>query len=296
MKSLLPIIAFLITLTSCQSQTIDPPKTKTSTVEVIEKTIPFSFGLHNDYDDKAHFTITNAAGQICFSHTGQWKHWGSVPQKPFQKTGTYTLTIKFPEDTVKRDDIEQLIVLDNELEKIDISVASVNGFGGSYNGITVNKYYGNKLNLKLSSNWNPQHQFETDSLLIPDLIVTNTNDSTVFGIHHRFSSSMSVSWVQKHYITFLRFEHLVGSKWTPIKCNAPRVQMDLKKGEQGETLKDMVLGCVKKNFKRGEKYRVVLEYGINDGTTKRVEATATSAQYIYLENYIYQIMNEFELK
>jgi len=58
----------------------------------------------------------------------------------------------------------------------------------------------------------------------------------------------------------------------------------------------MILDCGKENFEKGGKYRVLVEYGINNTVIRRKEGTKQLSATVYVEPHIYQIFDEYDIK
>lgn len=254
--------------------------------------IPFYFALNAHSPTSIH--IKNNIDSVVFNHNGIWKKWGSEYQNLLTRKGLYKIFIKVIQDSLNYKLIEQNFEIIGNETMVDISIVLDKGRTPS-NELIVTKYYNNDLNIKLKRIWNPQNQFEKDTSFLPDYEILNTSDSILYGIYHRRSSSMLVGWVQLHYITFLRYQKLENGNWQTISCNAPRIQMELKPGETGLTLKDMILDCKITNFQKKGKYRIVLEYGINN-TVVRIPEIDDNKSFTYIEPHIYRIYDEFTIK
>jgi hypothetical protein len=258
--------------------------------------IPFYFGL-SDYKFKnngpTRVVVTNEKADTVFIHEGKWDHWGASTRKAVLKTtGIYFISVEFFADSADKKQLNEQFTIEGKEEKIDLTVSLE-----VYLQITVNKYYGNVLGLELKRAWYPQKQFTgADTTFLPEYDIVNTSDSTIYGIYHRFSSSNAISWVQLHDIAFLGYQQWKNGEWGYyIPCNAPRIQMNLKPGQTGNTLKDMKNDCGRSNFREGEKYRVVFEYGINNTIVREKELREDFLRYYYEEPHIYCIYDEFTL-
>jgi len=236
--------------------------------------------------------IKNEKGDTIFEHKGKWDYWGgSTSQGYLKETGEYFITVIFFQDSLNKTILNEQFSVVGDEEKIDLTILLERS-----NQITINKHYGNILNVELKRLWDPQKQFtRPDTTLLPDYEIKNTTDSTLYGIYHRFSSSASISWVQLHYIGFMAFQKNENGEWWFMDCNAPRYQMELKPGATGATLKDMKLDCGISHFQKGGRYRVLVEYGVNN-TTVRENLTKDSIRYYYIEPHIYTIYDEFTLQ
>jgi hypothetical protein len=252
--------------------------------------IPFYFGLN--VNGPTFIQIKNSMDSIVFNHEGDWKDWGSQYQKTLLK-GKYRIFIKVDQNSLNTLIAEEHFEIIGNETLIDVSVVLIRG-RTPCKELIVTKYYGNEFDIKLKRIWNPQSQFEMDSSFLPDYEVLNSSDSLLYGIYHRFSSSMSISWVQLHYITFLRYQKFENGNWLTISCNAPRIQMGLKPNEKGCTLKDMRLDCNTNNFQKKIRYRVIFQYGINNTIVRIPEKRDES--FTYIEPHVYQIYDEFTIE
>jgi hypothetical protein len=272
------------------------PSNCTRTILIDSVSIPLYFGLHDDYASNGitSVQIMNDKDSIILNHTGKWKNWGSTYQTTLIKKGKYKILVNFFQDSLSIKHLEESFELQGTELMIDVTIGLMNR-RESYNDITVNKYYGNQLNIELKRIWNPQKQFESKKSLLPDYEIVNNSDSTLYGIYHRRSSSMSIGWHQLHDISFFAIQKFENNYWQSVVCNAPRIQMSLKPKEIGTTLKDMVNDCPKKNFKRKGKYRIAVEYGINNAVVRKTEKLGEKT-CIYAETYVYRIYDEFVIK
>lgn len=301
-----PALFAMILLTACSQQ----EKSNKSTYTPLENpvagkiissakgpvAVPLDFGLNDDYSKygATRIIIKDPEGNTVFTHSGEWKNWGSESTGIIlKKIGAYEVIANFITDSnsIAKELHEHFEVSGSE-SRIDLTVALVNDRGDGYNMLTANKYYGNELGIKLKRVWNPQAQFKRDTTLLPEYEVLNTSDSILYGIYHRFSTSLLISWVQLHDLGYLYFQKMGKNGWEYMSCNVPRVNMDLKPGDKGSTLKDMVLDCSCRNFSKGGKYRILFEYGINNTTVRR---PLINNSWTYVEPHIYQIFDEFSL-
>lgn len=94
----------------------------------------------------------------------------------------------------------------------------------------------------------------------------------------------------------MQFQQYSDSGWLQLNCNAPRIEAELKKGQTGKTLQDMVLSCSKNEFKKNKRYRTLIEYGINDAIYRRTKAHNNLDSSFYYEPHIYEVADEFTVK
>jgi hypothetical protein len=292
MRNLSILLFVLLSVCSCNSQV-----SKDNTA--YGKLVPIILGIHNEHTnpDSLKIEMRNSADSVAFFHQGGLEGWGMRPIGKKIKTGKYNLIISWyknnkPVKTQK----EIFIKPETELFSLNVELANDPAGGRTHNAIYLDQYTNSLNSVEFKRMWNPEEQFKKDSVLLPDYEVTNKNDSTLYGAYLRFSSMLSINWVQPHDIAFMRFEQKTDSGWINMSCNAPRIEMDLKKGATGKTLKDMVLGCPVKYFKHGETYRVRIDYMINNVVYERNPSKDGFEDNVYVEQTIYMYTDEFKLK
>ncbi len=241
--------------------------------------------------------MINSFDSVAFIHQGSLEGWGMRQIGKKVRTGKYTLILSWYKDnkTVKTKK-EIVIKPETELFSLNIELANEPQRGRVHNAIYLDQYSNSLQSIEFKRLWNPQEQFKKDTILLPNYEVTNKNDSTLYGAYLRFSSMLSINWVQPHYIAFMRLEKKSDSNWIPLSCNAPRIEMDLKKGATGKTLTDMILGCPVSNFKIGETYRVRIDYMFNNRVYEKNPPKNNLEENVYVEQTIYSYSDEFKLK
>jgi hypothetical protein len=295
------IILVLITCNACSGQKAKDDKSTPVQKEttVYGKFVPVILGIHNEYKEKDSLKVefVNDVDSVSFIHLGAQEGWGMRMTGKKIRTGNYKLILSWygngkPMKTKK----DILIKPETEFFSLNIELANDLRRGREFNAIYLDQYTNNLKSVEFRRAWDPQKQFQKDSLLVPDYEVTNKNDSTLYGAYLRFSTQLSINWVEPHNIAFMSFEQKTDSGWINLSCNAPRIEMDLKKGNSGKTLKDMVLGCPVNYFKPGEKYRLRIDYMIDNRTFERNPASGEYEDNVYVEQTIYMYTDEFQLK
>lgn len=292
MRNFTILLLVLLSVNSCNSQVL---KAKSA----YGKFVPIILGIHNEHTnpDSLKIEIKNSSDSIVFFHQGSLEGWGMRLIGKKIRTGKYNLILSWyknnkPVKTQK----EILITPETELFSLNIELANEPQRGRTHNAIYLDQYTNNLTSVEFKRIWNPQQQFNKDTLLMPEYEVTNKNDSTIYGAYLRFSSMLSINWVQPHYIGFMRFEQKTDSGWAGLNCNVPRIEMDLKKGSTGKTLKDMVLGCPVSFFKLGQTYRVRIDYMLNNRIYQKTTPKDNFEDNVYVEQTIYMYTDEFNFK
>jgi hypothetical protein len=260
--------------------------------------IPFMLGIHNEHIPKDSVTIEfiDNSGDIHLIHQGSYSHWGMRWTDQTLKTGEYLLVLTWKEDSVSRQTKRRVIIKpETNFFSLNIELANESFMGREHNAIYLDQYTAPLDNVQFTRNWNPSEQFMKDSILLPNYTVLNKNDSVISGAYMRHSSSLSINWVQPHYIAFMWFETLVDSTWRTMSCSAPRIQMDLKHEETGKTLDDMVLGCPVENFETGKDYRIRIDYMLNNRIFEQNAKVGDIEDNVYVEQTIYTYTDEFRL-
>jgi hypothetical protein len=291
-KLYLTFFFFAVLFIGCQSQ---PKPAVTKPVRV---SIPFSFAFNNDYFPSAatRVIITDARDSVVFENKGYQPSWGLQPKGNIITTGKHKVHVVFYTDSVTKREFEEFFTVAGNEKQFDISVNLMAGFRGQSNELYVNKYYGNQYKVQLKRLWNPQQQYNAQKELLPGYEWTNPSDSTIFGIYRRRSASSMTSWVQNWNIAYMQFQMQVGAEWVYLPCNAPRIGAEIKKGQTGKTLTDMVLSCDAKEFASKGRYRVLIEYAINNAVLRKTPAAANAAASVYYEVHIYQVTDEFTIE
>ena len=257
--------------------------------------IPFQFGFNNVYfpSDSTLVQLFNSNDSLVFQNEGYKPVWGFRPKGSLSLTGEYTVRVTYFVDSLMRKSYQDTFSIDGSEQQIDLAI---NILRSNSNEVHVTKYFDNKFNVKLNRLWDPQEQFSSKKDLLPNYEWTNTYDSTIFGIYRRMSMSMMISWVQNWDIAYMRFQKYTDSGWVYLHCNAPRMYAELKKDSTAGTLTDMVLSCPAKEFQKGSRYRVLIEYGINDVILRKTKQGAGVDSSLYYEPHIYRVADEFILK
>ncbi|MFK7969226.1 MAG: hypothetical protein AB8F95_02615 [Bacteroidia bacterium] len=295
------LIAISLITISCISQSeVEDDKREVRLVKEITygEAIPFMLGVHNEHQDKESFKIEflDNSEKTILIHEGPFEGWGMRWMDTKIRTGEYLLRLSWKEeDGPKLTQRKIFINPDTKSFSLNTELANEPQMEREHNAIYLDQYTSSLSKVDFVRNWDPAQQFAEDTLLLPDYNVTNNNDSTIYGAYLRFSSMLSINWVQPHSIAFMRFEHKTDSGWVSISCNAPRIKMDLESGQQGETFKDMILGCAVKNFETGGLYRVRIDYMINDRVFEKNLEEKGIEDNIYVEQKIYSYTDEFKL-
>jgi hypothetical protein len=295
MKTYHMLLLIILAFNSCSGQNTKDQKETTA----YGKFVSIILGIHNEHKEKDSLKIefVNDSGSIAFKHHGPLEGWGMRMTDKKIRTGKYDLILSWNKNgKAVKTKKEILIKPETEFFSLNIELANDPQRGRTHNAIYLDQYTNSLKLVEFKRNWNPQEQFKKDKILLPDYDVTNKNDSTLYGAYVRFSSMLSINWVQPHNIAFMKFEQKTDSGWVNLNCNAPRIEMDLKKGAIGKTLKDMVLGCEVNNFKSGQTYRVGINYMINNSTYEKNAAKGKYEDNGYVEQTIYMYKDEFVLQ
>ncbi len=267
--------------------------------EIKEVEIPFLLGIHNEHLNKDSLKIEfiDNSNTPILIHQGDLKGWGMRWADNKIKTGEYVLRLTWVEESgLKKTERKILIKPETKYFSLNIELANDTLWERDHNAIYLDQYTKSLEDVEFVRNWNPSEQFKSDTLLIPDYEVINNNDSTLYGAYTRYSSSLSINWVQPHSIAFMDFEVKTDSGWVNMSCNGPRIEMDLKSGEKGQTLKDMILGCAKEAFELGRTYRITINYMLNDQIFEQNKEKEGIEENVYVEQTIYSYEDEFEIE
>jgi hypothetical protein len=292
MRNLLIFLFIHLSVNSCSSQV---SKDKTA----YGKLVPVMLGIHNEHGkpDSLKIEIIDSADSLAFFHQGALEGWGMRMTDKQIQTGKYKLILSWYKNNKSVKTQKEIVIQpETELFSLNIELANEPARGRTHNAIYLDQYTNSLPSVEFNRIWDPQEQFKKDTLLLPEYEVTNKNDSTIYGAYLRFSSMLSINWVQPHYIAFMRLEQKTDSGWISLGCNAPRIEMNLKKGAAGKTLKDMVLGCAINFFKPGETYRVSMDYMFNNRIYQMNPSKDNFEENIYVEQTIYRYTDEFKLK
>jgi hypothetical protein len=260
--------------------------------------IPVILGVHTEHEDRDSLSIKLIAedGSVHFQHKGLIG-WGMKRTEQSVHSGKYNLLITWLEDGVaKKTQREVQIKPETKELTINIELANEPEYERDHNAIYLDQYTEPLSSVSFNRKWNPQKQFEKDSILIPNYMVTNNNDSTIYGAYLRYSSQLFINWVQMHYIAFMQFELKHEGKWMRLNCSAPRIEMDLPKGKTGKTLTDMVLGCPTAYLKKGVEYRIRINYMLNNRLFEKNDPKRAFEDNVYVEQTIYSFTDEFVLE
>jgi hypothetical protein len=292
MRNFSILILVLLSVNSCNSQIFKDKVT-------YGKFVPIILGIHNEHanPDSLKIKIINSSDSVAFLQQGPLEGWGMRLTGKQIRTGKYNLLISWyknnrPVKTQK----EIVIKPETELFSLNIELANEPERGRVHNGIYLDQYTNSLNSVEFKRIWNPQEQFKKDTVLLPDYEVTNKNDSTLYGAYLRFSSMLSINWVQPHYIAFMRFEQKTDSGWFDLSCDAPRMEMNIKKGSTGKTLKDMILGCPVHFFKLDKTYRIRTDYMLNNSIKQKNSFKDNFEDNVYVEQTIYMYKDEFKFK
>lgn len=272
---------------------------KTGEVISYGNSIPIFLGIHNEHErkDSLKIQLIDNAGLVVFFHQGDLDGWGTRMIDEKIKTGEYQLIVSWYENKgLKKTQRKILLHSTTEYISLNIELANDPRSDRMHNAIFLDQYTTSLKGVTFSRNWNPEEQYKKDSLLVPDYNVTNNNDSTIYGAWLRYSSQLSINWTHPHSIAFIKFEEKVGADWVGFRCNAPRITMNLKSGEEGYTLKDMILGCSVKNFETKKMYRVRINYMLNDAIVEENPPKDGLEDNLYIEQTIYSFTDEFKFK
>ncbi|MFN8288836.1 MAG: hypothetical protein U0U70_01140 [Chitinophagaceae bacterium] len=283
-------VTVLISLCACGRH---QPATSDTTAAPYGKPVPVILGIHSDLSqkDSIQVDLINTADTVAFHHQGPVPGWGMQETGKKVPTGEYTLLVHWKDSTTRREVKRKLLI------KPATAYFSLNiELHPDGSGIYLDQYTDSLPGVTFKRMWDPAHQFGERSIISPDYTVINNNDSTIYGAYQRWSSMLSINWVQRHYIAFMQFEAKTDSGWQSMGCETPRIQMDLKKGAKGETLRDMILGCPVNNFKPGHTYRVRIDYMINDARFEKTEAQGDQLRTVFMEQTIHMFRDEFVRK
>ncbi len=292
MKSIF-IFIILISATACKNNT----KKVNHIFNPQKVTVPFNWGFNNDNFPSSNTIIDlfDPLDSLIFRNSGYKPFWGLQPKGLLKLTGKYKVHIIYFLDSVTKKDFNEYFEINGSENKIDL-VVNLMSFGQRCNEVYVTKYYDNQYKIRLKRLWNPQEQFASKKELLPDYEWNNPSDSAIYGIYHRLSSSSMISWIQNWNIAYMNFQQYSDSGWLSLSCNAPRIEAELKKGQTGKTLKDMVLSCSKDEFKKNNRYRILIEYGINDAICRWTKSSNNLDSSFYYEPHIYEVADEFTVK
>jgi hypothetical protein len=292
------LFSFLLFTISCQQGNKPTPVTETAPAPPVKVTIPFSFGFNNHYfpSDSTLITVYDSKDSLVFVHKGYKPFWGLQKKGMLGWTGKYKVHMIFYPDSLTKKESEEFFDITGDEESIDLVVNLIKIPGGRSNEVYVNKYFGNKYHVQLTRVWDPIKQKASKKELLPEYQWSNPYDSTIFGIYRQFSSSSMIHYVRYWNIAYMQFQQYRDSGWMQMGCNAPRMEAEIKKGQTGNTLKDMVLSCPARQFTKKGKYRVLVEYGINDALYRHTKANGRLDSSFYYEPHIYQVADEFSIQ
>jgi len=300
MKPLLFLLFIILLCTGFSSQGTNTEKTNADKDTIFYgKFVSILLGIHNEHllKDSLKIEMVNSFDSVAFLHQGPLNGWGMRDIRKKIRTGKYNLILSWYEDNKRHKTSREILIKpETDFFSLNIELANDPQRRKMHNAIYLNQYTNSIKSVEFKRIWNPQEQFKKDTLLLPNYEVTNKNDSTLYGAYLRFSSMLSINWVQSHYIAFMGFEQKSDSNWTPLSCNAPRLEMNLKKGSTGKTLTDMVLGCPISNFLVGETYRVRIDYMFNNTIYEKNPPKGQLDDNVYVEQTIYMYTDEFKLK
>jgi hypothetical protein len=288
----------VFSFTACAQQAADKHSPNNpKKVTPYGKQIPFMLGIHFEYEKKDSLKImfVNQSDSVAFLHRGVMPGWGMNWVDAKIRTGNYDLVISwYDNDTLKT--TRRPVVIKPETQFFSLNVEWANQPGRRFNALYLDQYTKGLAGVAFRRNWNAKMQYEhKKKLLVPDYEVTNGYDSTLYGAYLRQSSMLSINWVQPHEIGFMRFERKEKDGWQPMPCNAPRIQMNLKKGAVGKTLTDMELGCAAGEFKKGIAYRIRIDYMTSQRIFEQLPPAGGDAGHAYMEQAIHMFTDEFEI-
>jgi len=266
--------------------------------------IPLFIDMNNQFDDftsvhkHASVTITAPNDSVVFENKAYgtdyrvtWK-----PKLLLYLPGHYNIDVTFYTDSVTEKVIKENFDVNGDETKIRLQI-TMQFFRTEYHGLVVTRYLGNKYHAELTRNWNPQKQFERGKFMKPLYIWTNAGDSTIYGVQRgAISGSDATMFKENTKKAFIHFEKFTSLGWQYINCYGNYLQGGLTKGQTGGLLKDTMPACPCKTFLPNEKYRVIVEYGINDGFYDTTKGTGAFEDRLYAEEYIYQVTDEFTIK
>lgn len=298
MKTYHLLIGLFFVFNACNGQSTSS-NSSAKKIAPYGKFVPIILGIHNEHKEKDSLKIEmiNDSGSVAFKHQGGLDGWGMRMTEKKIQTGKYKLILSWRKDgKAVKTQKEIVIKPETAFFSLNIELANDPQRRRTFNAIYIDQYSNGLSSVAFKRTWDPQLQFKKGALLIPDYEVTNNNDSTIYGAYLRFSSQLSINWVQPHNIAFMRFEQKTDSGWLSMGCNAPRIEMELKKGATGKTLKDMELGCPVQDFKPGKKYRVRIDYMLNNAIFEKNPAKGEFEDNGYVEQSIFMFLDEFEIK
>lgn len=260
--------------------------------------IPVILGVHIEHKDRDSLNVKLIAedGTVHFEHQGTLG-WGMALTNQKIIAGKYKVLVSWLEDGVsKKTQKEVLIKAETEEISINIELANEPEYEREHNAIFLDQYTKPLASVNFKRKWNPQKQFNKDSMMVPNYVVTNNHDSMIYGAYLRFSSQLTINWVQAHSIAFMNFEVKYEGRWVQLNCSAPRIRMKLPKGKTGKTLTDMVLGGPVSYFEKGKEYRVRIDYMIDDRVFEENSAKGKFEDNLYIEQTIYKFTDEFAVE
>ena len=289
MKTFPFLISILFAISACSQR-------KTNQTTKYGKFVPILLGIHNEHTNKDSLKIelVNDLDSIILLHQGKLEGWGMRTIDKKIQTGKYNLILSWYENG-KPQKTKREILIKPETEYFSLNIELANKGERVFNAMYLDQYTNSMKTVEFKRKWDPLKQFNKDSILLPEYDVTNKNDSTLYGAYLRFSSMLSINWVQPHNIAFMQFEQKKDTGWITLGCNAPRIEMDLKKGATGKTYKDMVLGCPVDTFKPGNTYRVRIDYMLNNAIYEKNPKKGEYEANGYVEQTIYMYTDEFEV-
>jgi hypothetical protein len=256
--------------------------------------IYFDISYFRSGTDSLSVTITGENGMPVARHTVKSKTLTSLRAATITNAETYSIHILVKGDTTHLEFSELFTVGANEESiRFDISVTGRN----TPPILTAIRYYPNQFNVSFQRLWDPQRQFNNkDRFLLPQYDVRNRYDSVIYGIKYR-ENSKAERWIELHPAGFIRWQKWQNGNWEFIDCNAPRIDMALGKDSTGHTLpEDTDRNCEKTNFKKGGRYRVCFEYGINNWTRHEVKQEGRIPHHYYIEQKVYCVYDEVKFR
>lgn len=274
MKNILLFTFFALFFYSYASA--NPPK---------DSLIDFYFGFHNDYIEPIDVKILNEEELVVFSYQTNSKTWNTKAQKPFTKRGNYTIQVKHPQKDLI---ISKNLYLDSSLVSVEINLAFIASLNDTSNHIYVYKHYKNVLGLSLTIDKRSKGKSAFQSSIIPNFVLTNSQDSTIYGIRYHFSPNLFITRAKLDSIAYPFMMIYEDSKWTPLDCTPPDISMNLKKGEKGRMKTSLYSICTDEAFDKNNLYKLVVPYGINNTVEEKI-----ATNFFYTEQKIYKVAEAF---
>ena len=266
---------------------------------VAKISIPFYFGFNDDFlpSPKTHVMIANEKDSVVFENNGYHPYFGFKKKGNFTSNGRYKIFVTFYTDSTTEDKITaDFEVTGNETE-VDVAVNLVYNktTASQSNEIYVYKHFDNTDNVKLTRKWDPQQQFSAGQSFLPEYEWTNLGDSMIYGIYWHVSMSSMVQFPILRETAWFNMQKFQDGEWENFGATMPQINANLKKNESAQTVRDWGLSIPLYKFSKGTKYRVMIQYGINDTIHNDIFGSEGFENVHFYEFHIYQAVDEFSL-